>query len=181
LAPSYTVGEFEVRPDERRVLCGGAPVALGSRAFDLLLCLIEHRDRVVDKSELLELVWPGVVVEEGNLTVHVSALRKLLGAQAVATVPGRGYRFAMAVAETDSEAPAREVRHSLPAERDAFVGRAEALAWLSQRTQSGARLVSVLGIGGTGKTRLATRFGPRARPRRRRERGGPGSARSARP
>jgi len=159
LAPSYTVGEFEVRPDERRVLCGEAPVALGSRAFDLLLCLIEHRDRVVDKSELLELVWPGVVVEEANLTVHVSALRKLLGAQAVATVPGRGYRFAMAVAETNSEAPVREVRHSLPAERDAFVGRAEALAWLSQRIQSGARLVSVLGIGGTGKTRLATRHG----------------------
>jgi predicted ATPase/DNA-binding winged helix-turn-helix (wHTH) protein len=162
VAPTYAVGDFEVRPGERRVLCGGAPVALGSRAFDLLLCLIEHRDRVVDKSELLELVWPGVVVEEANLTVHVSALRKLLGAQAVATVPGRGYRFAMAVAETTSEAPVRENRHSLPAERDAFVGRAGALGELSQRIRSGARLVSVLGIGGTGKTRLATRYGRNA-------------------
>ena len=159
MAPCYTVGEFEVRPDERRVLSGGAPVVLSSRAFDLLLCLIEHRDRVVNKSELLELVWPGVVVEENNLTVHVSALRKLLGAQAVATVPGRGYRFAMAVAETNSEAPVREIRHSLPAERDTFVGRAEALDGLSQRIQSGARLVSVLGLGGTGKTRLVTRYG----------------------
>ena len=159
MAPCYTVGEFEVRPDERRVLSGGAPVVLSSRAFDLLLCLIEHRDRVVTKSELLELVWPGVVVEENNLTVHVSALRKLLGAQAVATVPGRGYRFAMAVAETNSEAPVREIRHSLPAERDTFVGRAEALDGLSQRIQSGARLVSVLGLGGTGKTRLVTRYG----------------------
>ena len=159
MAPCYTVGEFEVRPDERRVLSGGAPVVLSSRAFDLLLCLIEHRDRVVNKSELLELVWPGVVVEENNLTVHVSALRKLLGAQAVATVPGRGYRFAMAVAETNSEAPVREIRHSLPAERDTFVGRAEALGGLSQRIQSGARLVSVLGLGGTGKTRLVTRYG----------------------
>jgi predicted ATPase/DNA-binding winged helix-turn-helix (wHTH) protein/Tfp pilus assembly protein PilF len=159
LAPCYTVGEFEVRSDERRVLCGRAPVVLGSRAFDLLLCLIEHRDRVISKSELLELVWPGVVVEENNLTVHVSALRKLLGVQAVATVPGRGYRFAMAVAETNSEAPVREIRHSLPAERDTFVGRAEALDGLSQRIQSGGRLVSVLGIGGTGKTRLVTRYG----------------------
>ncbi|HJW52673.1 MAG TPA: tetratricopeptide repeat protein [Burkholderiaceae bacterium] len=159
MAPCYTVGEFEVRPDERRVLSGGAPVLLSSRAFDLLLCLIERRDRVVNKSELLELVWPGVVVEENNLTVHVSALRKLLGAQAVATVPGRGYRFAMAVAETNREAPAREIRHSLPAERDTFVGRAEALDGLSQRIQSGARLVSVLGLGGTGKTRLVTRYG----------------------
>ncbi len=55
--------------------------------------------------------------------------------------------------------PVREVRHSLPAERDAFVGRAQALADLSRRIQSGARLVSVLGIGGTGKTRLVTRYG----------------------
>jgi predicted ATPase/DNA-binding winged helix-turn-helix (wHTH) protein len=138
---------------------GGTPVVLGSRAFDLLLCLIEHRDRVVSKGELLELVWPGVVVEENNLTVHVSALRKLLGAQAVATVPGQGYRFAMSVAETDSEAPVREIRHSLPAERDTFVGRAEELDGLAQRIQSGARLVSVLGFGGIGKTRLVARYG----------------------
>jgi len=131
---------------------------LGSRAFDLLLCLIEHRDRVITKGELLELVWPGVVVEENNLTVHVSALRKLLGTQAVATVPGRGYQFAMAVAVT-SEAPTREIRHSLPAERDTFVGRTEALDGLSQRIQSGVRLVSVIGLGGTGKTRLVTRYG----------------------
>ena len=55
--------------------------------------------------------------------------------------------------------PVREVRHSLPAERDAFVGRAAALAELSRHAQSGARLVSVLGLGGTGKTRLVTRFG----------------------
>ena len=55
--------------------------------------------------------------------------------------------------------PVREIRHSLPAERDAFVGRAEALAELSRQIQSGARLVSVLGIGGTGKTRLVTRYG----------------------
>ena len=55
--------------------------------------------------------------------------------------------------------PVREVRHSLPAERDAFVGRAQALADLSRRIQSGVRLVSVLGMGGTGKTRLVTRYG----------------------
>lgn len=55
--------------------------------------------------------------------------------------------------------PVREIRHSLPAEGDAFVGRVDALAELSRRLQSGARLVSVLGIGGSGKTRLATRYG----------------------
>jgi predicted ATPase/class 3 adenylate cyclase len=55
--------------------------------------------------------------------------------------------------------PVREIRHSLPAEGDAFVGRVDALAELSRRVESGARLVSVLGVGGTGKTRLAMRYG----------------------
>lgn len=77
---------------------------LGARAFDLLLVLIEHRDRVVAKDELLALVWQGAVVEEGNLAVHVSALRKLLGEAVIATVPGRGYRFTGAL--TQGEAPA---------------------------------------------------------------------------
>ena len=96
----YTTGEFEVRPDERRVLLRGEPVPLGARAFDVLMCLIAQRERVVTKNELLEQVWPGMVVEENNLTVHVSALRKVFGAQAVATIPGRGYRFVMALDET---------------------------------------------------------------------------------
>lgn len=87
---------FELRLDERRLLHGGLPVALGARAFDLLAVLIEHRERVVAKHELLALVWPGLVVEENNLTVQVSALRKVLGAQALATVAGHGYRFVLA-------------------------------------------------------------------------------------
>lgn len=91
----YKAGEFEVRADERRVLARGRPLALGARAFDLLLALIEHRDRVVGKNELMALVWPGVVVEENNLTVQISALRKLLGADSVVTVAGRGYRFCL--------------------------------------------------------------------------------------
>src|SRR5258706_2997242 len=83
----------EVRPSERELLVDGQPVAVGARAFDLLLALIERRERIVSKSELLDLVWPGLVVEENNLQVHVSALRKLLGPAVIATVPGRGYRF----------------------------------------------------------------------------------------
>lgn len=89
--------DFEVRADERRLLALGEPLVLGGRAFDLLLALIERRDRVVGKDELLALVWPGVVVEENNLTVQVSALRKLLGAQTLAAMAGRGYRFALSV------------------------------------------------------------------------------------
>jgi TolB-like protein/DNA-binding winged helix-turn-helix (wHTH) protein len=84
---------FEIRVAERTVLVRGAPVALGARAFDVLLALAERCDRVVSKAELLDLAWPGVVVEENNLTVQISALRKALGPSAIATVVGRGYRL----------------------------------------------------------------------------------------
>ncbi|MEP6941693.1 MAG: tetratricopeptide repeat protein [Betaproteobacteria bacterium] len=79
------------------MLADGQPTALGARGFDILNALIERRDRLVTKDELLDLVWPGLVVEENNLQVHVSALRKILGPNAIATVPGRGYRFALQV------------------------------------------------------------------------------------
>ena len=99
-------GEFEFRPAERVLTRLGRPVRLGARAFDLLNYLIDHRDRVVSKSELLDHVWPGIAVEEANLTVHVSALRKELGSEALSTVPGRGYRFVMKVNDAEAAAPA---------------------------------------------------------------------------
>jgi len=92
----YRFGRCEVRSLERQLLLDGKPASLGARAFDVLLALIERRDRVVTKNELLDIVWPGLVVEENNLQVQVSALRKLLGTQSIATIPGRGYRFALA-------------------------------------------------------------------------------------
>ena len=79
MATIYTAGEFEVRADERRILARGKQVSLGSRAFDLLLILIEHSDRLVSRNELMALVWPGLVVEDSNLTVQMSALRKAIG------------------------------------------------------------------------------------------------------
>src|SRR5262245_47090095 len=88
-------GAFEVRGSERVLLADGAVCPIGSRAMDVLLALIERRDRVVTKNELLDLAWPGLVVEENNLSVQISALRKALGASAIATVAGRGYRFAL--------------------------------------------------------------------------------------
>ena len=79
---------FEVRPNGRLLLVDGKAAEIGSRAFDLLLMLIEHRDRVVTKQELLAHLWPRMVVEENNLHIHVSALRKLIGAAAIVTVQG---------------------------------------------------------------------------------------------
>lgn len=99
---TYRFDRFELRPSERVLLVDGTPAALGSRAFDLLLCLVTHRDRVLPKDELLEQVWPGQVVEENNLAVQVSALRKLLGAGAIATVSGRGYRFTLELHPDDT-------------------------------------------------------------------------------
>jgi DNA-binding winged helix-turn-helix (wHTH) protein len=101
-------GRWRLLPRSRRLLAGDAPVPLGSRAFDLLLALAEARGALVTKDELLRRVWPGAVVEENNLQVQVSALRKALGDDAaalIATIPGRGYRFTGAVQVRGAVAP----------------------------------------------------------------------------
>jgi DNA-binding response OmpR family regulator len=107
-------GRFEIVVVERRLRVDGRPVALGSRAFDLLAALVARRDRVVPKDELIEVVWPGLVVEDNNLQVQVSALRKVLGAGAIATVPGRGYQFTLAPT-ADGTAPSRRAAADVPA------------------------------------------------------------------
>ncbi len=94
MSKSLKFGRFELRPSERSLLADGDVLPLGARAFDVLLALAERHDRVVSKNELLDLAWPGLVVEENNLTVQISALRKVLGAASIATVTGRGYRLA---------------------------------------------------------------------------------------
>src|SRR6476661_125995 len=95
---NWAFGGFTVLTD-RRVLAGdGAAIPLTSKAFDTLVVLIENRDRVVTKDELLRSVWPDVEVEEGNLTQQIFLLRKALGETAqqpryIVTIPGHGYRF----------------------------------------------------------------------------------------
>ena len=93
LATSLRFDAFELWPEQRLLLMDGQKLTLGSRAFDLLVCLVRHSERMLSKDELMALVWPGLVVEESNLTVQISHLRKLLGADAIITVQGRGYRF----------------------------------------------------------------------------------------
>ncbi len=96
---SYRFGNFELQPGERKLLAGGAPVVVGPRAFDLLVALVQRAGQLVTKEELLDTVWPNLVVEENNLQVQVSALRKILGQAAIATIPGCGYRFAITLAD----------------------------------------------------------------------------------
>lgn len=90
---NFRFGRFELRPRERALLEDGKALRLGGRAFDILLALVERRDRVVEFDELLDVVWPGLAVEENNLSVQISTLRKLLDASAITTVRGKGYRF----------------------------------------------------------------------------------------
>lgn len=94
--------DFEIRSATRQLTSNGKAVPIGARAFDLLLYLILNRDRVVSRDELMEHVWSGVFVGNNNLNVQVSLLRKLLGPQALVTVPGRGLRFGL---ELKSELP----------------------------------------------------------------------------
>lgn len=90
-------GAFELRLHERCLLKEGEIAPIGSRAFDVLTALIERRNRIATKEELLSAAWRGLVVEEGNLTVQISYLRKVLGRGAIATVTGHGYRFTQPV------------------------------------------------------------------------------------
>src|SRR5258706_1433362 len=92
-AATLRFGRFELQANERRLLVDGEAVALGARAFDLLLALVERAGRLVGKHALMDLVWPGMVVQENNLAAQVSTLRKVLGNEVIATIPGRGYRF----------------------------------------------------------------------------------------
>ncbi len=95
----YEFGPFRVDAGERVLLREGRPVPLTPKLFDTLLALVERSGHVVEKSELMETVWPGTFVEESNLSSNVSLLRKALGAGEggepfIETVARRGYRFA---------------------------------------------------------------------------------------
>src|SRR3954452_6061760 len=115
-AASLRFGRFELHSDQRRLLIGGEPAALGGRAFDLLLALAERPGQLVGKNALMDWVWPGLVVEENNLAAQISALRKVVGGDVIATIPGRGYRF---VARVESMAPASATARGVPAAADA--------------------------------------------------------------
>jgi DNA-binding winged helix-turn-helix (wHTH) protein len=95
-------GRFRVLLRRRQLVADGVPIELGTRAFDLLLVLLQADGSLVTKAELLRRVWPGIVVAEENLKVQISALRKALGDDRdfIHTEFGRGYRFTSAVRST---------------------------------------------------------------------------------
>ena len=159
-------GRFELRPGQRLLLANGAPLAVGARAFDLLLVLIAERKRVVSHEELLACVWPGLVVEENNLRQHVSVLRKLLGSHALTTVPGRGYRFTLPLDEgpdepTSPPSATPTTQRGLPANKPTLIGREDDLSAVLALLAD-THLLTLVGAGGVGKTRLALEVADRA-------------------
>src|SRR5436190_18001383 len=110
-APSarvYEFGDFRLDAGKRLLWRADTQVPLTPRVFDTLLCLVEHRDTVLDKERLMEAVWPDSIVEENNLTQNISTLRRVFGEtpgshRFIVTVPGRGYRFVAEVRQREGD------------------------------------------------------------------------------
>jgi predicted ATPase/DNA-binding winged helix-turn-helix (wHTH) protein/tetratricopeptide (TPR) repeat protein len=151
---------FELHPVERRLVVLGKSVTIGARAFDVLVALAERAGQLISKQELLDLAWPGLVVEENNLQVQITTLRKLLGPPAIATIPGRGYRLAMArkgaAAHAAGAAPPRERADAAAPTTsvDELFGRQDDIDALGKSIRERG-LVTIVGAAGIGKTRLA--------------------------
>src|SRR5262249_37898474 len=124
----YYFGPFSLDPGERVLSHDGTPLTLTPKVFDTLLCLVRNRGRVLTKDELLKEIWPDAFVEEVNLAVNISTLRKALGegpkdGRYIVTVPGRGYRFVAEVQEVadDDEKEGSVVAESRSESQTVFV------------------------------------------------------------
>ena len=139
---------FVLDPAKRVLLRDGVPQPLTPRAFDLLLLLVQQRDRVLSKDELLSTVWADSVVEESNLNQQVFVLRKALngdgnGAEYITTIPRRGYRFTADVRErTENGRPAAAIVETRPAPSRGWSDRVLPLAAIF--LAGGALLVALL-------------------------------------
>ena len=159
-------GPFDLFGPERLLKKADEPVPLGGRALDILIALVERAGEVVTHSELIERVWPDVNVEETNLRVHISALRKVLGdgrdgTRYISSVAGRGYCFVALVKHrpTEQRAPTSGIADAdrfkkLPPPLSRMVGREEIVQALSAELML-HRFVSIVGPGGIGKTTVA--------------------------
>jgi len=151
-------GRFELRPAEYRLLVDGQPATLGGRALDLLMALAARPSELHTKSDLLDGVWPGLVVEEGNLRVQINGLRRLLGEDSIATVPGRGYRFtAVLIAQPQAPAapPAAPAPAAMAAPAQRLFGRDADRARLDGLLRAQPGCVTLVGMPGVGKSSVA--------------------------
>jgi predicted ATPase/DNA-binding winged helix-turn-helix (wHTH) protein len=157
----YEIGPFRLDAEAGVLTKGGVPAALGSRAVAVLTALVERSNEYVQKDAIIDAAWPGVVVEESNLAVQISAIRRVLaqepgGERWIETLARRGYRFVGPVIERpgDRQVSSRHKRTNLPEPLTSFIGRERELVEI-KRLLPGKRLLTLVGVGGIGKTRLA--------------------------
>lgn len=181
MADAFSFGPFRLYPSHRILRKDGAVVAIGSRAFDMLVAMVEHDGRVLTPAELMARAWPGVTVDDSNVRVQVANLRRALGcgrdgARYIANVAGRGYSFVEPVRRNErassltpetsgaaaassaepvhGDAPRSRSMSSVPAPLPRVIGRDACVAELAQ-VVSDRRVVTVVGPAGAGKTTLA--------------------------
>jgi predicted ATPase/DNA-binding winged helix-turn-helix (wHTH) protein len=161
---SVRFGNCELRRQERELRVDRELVALGSRTFDLLLLLVGYAGELVTKDRILGQVWPGMIVEDNTIQVHISMLRKALGAdrEFLKTISGRGYRFVAPLSEYNSEergpttlsfATRATTPTNVPAPTSELIGREADLSNVIELVAA-HRLVTLVGAGGMGKTRI---------------------------
>jgi len=165
LGGQLSFGPFTFFPGQQLLVEGERTINLGSRALAILLALLEQHGQVVSKAQLIQSAWPDTFVEESNLRVHITALRRALGdGQAgrryIVNIPGRGYSFAFPVQRSDAarppETPSEPVaaHSSLPPALARMVGRGETIQLVAALLRE-ERFVSLVGPGGIGKSTVA--------------------------
>jgi DNA-binding winged helix-turn-helix (wHTH) protein len=122
-ARTFSFGPFHLIPTQRLLLEAGKPLRLGSRALEILIALVERHGELVTKEELIARVWPNVFVESSNLTVHIAALRRVLGDglngnRYLVNIPGRGYEFVAPVSTAVKKIPRSGQRSGLAGHLD---------------------------------------------------------------
>lgn len=158
-------GSFALYPGRRLLFEGEAPVHIGNRALDILLLLVGRAGEFVTNDEIVSRIWPRSVVVEGNLRVHIAALRKALGdgrdgRRFIVNVPNRGYQFSLEAIAEVAVHPAHPsdgrlaARTTLPVPLHRLIGRRSEMQTLAEQVQR-HRLVTVVGTGGIGKTTVA--------------------------
>jgi predicted ATPase/DNA-binding winged helix-turn-helix (wHTH) protein len=159
---TFSFGPFRLLPRQHLLLQNDNPVPLGSRAFEILVALVERAGELLDRNSLEARAWPGVTVEESNLRAQITALRHVLaqggtGVNYVVAVKGRGYRFDAPVTQSTGEAVRAQVAHkghNLPGRLTRPIGRGEIIAMVSSRLQR-RRFLTIIGPAGIGKTTVA--------------------------
>ncbi|MBN3750296.1 helix-turn-helix transcriptional regulator [Burkholderia sp. Se-20373] len=156
------IGTLHVFLDRREIRSNGKLLRIGSRAFEILELLIRANGALVSKDEIMQRVWPHTVVEENNLQVHIASLRKALAddRNLIVTVPGRGYRLVIEQPD-DGGAPVRPAMSRPSAAPGALFGRERMVDEVLAALQD-ARIVTLVGAGGIGKTRIAIEAAARA-------------------